>query len=287
MEFGGDHMESISKVRPSPIAGSWYPRNPVKLKQTIETYLSTARIPPFKGRVIGLIAPHAGHIYSGATAAYAFKTVSGAEYDLVVVLSPYHQFHMAPILVSAHSYYETPLGQIEIDRQAVDLLDNLLQKKGLSITPILYDKEHSLEIELPFLQCALKKPFKILPIMLRAQDAATTQVIAESLAEILKSRKALLVASTDLSHFFPLETANLMDQEMLRQIELFSPEGVFKAEESGTGSACGAAAVATVLSAARLLGGNAVHILHHSTSADETGDSSSVVGYGAAVIVKQ
>jgi len=240
-------MQNISPSRPSPIAGSWYPGNPDKLAESIDRYFAGARLPAMKGEVVGLIAPHAGHIYSGQTAAYAFKTVHGKKYDIVVVISPLHQYHFAPILVSGHEFYETPLGQIKIDRQAVNAVDANLQKAGLSITPILYDKEHSLEIELPFLQRSLQAGFQLLPLMLRAQDAQTAQKLGEALAAVLREQNALLVASTDLSHFFSLAEANALDKETLSQIEHFSPEGVLHADETGTGAACGVAAVAAVL----------------------------------------
>lgn len=113
------------------------------------------------------------------------------------------------------------------------------------------------------------------------------QILGSALAEVLKHRNALLVASTDLSHFYPLPIANQLDTEMLSLIEAFSPQGVLQAEESATAFACGAGAVAAVLVAARELGGNEVKILHYSTSAEETLDSSSVVGYGAAVVLQQ
>jgi AmmeMemoRadiSam system protein B len=280
-------MNPISDIRPSPIAGTWYPGNPDKLAQTVDSFLKTAKVESLKGEVLGLISPHAGHVYSGSTAAYAFKTVQGKSFELIAILSPMHQYHFAPILTTAHSAYETPLGKIAVDREAVDRMNVLLQKNDLSITPVAYDKEHSLEIELPFLQRALHGEFKLLPIMLRSQDALTVREIGTALAEVLRDKKALLVASTDLSHFFPVEEAEILDREMLHQIELFSPEGVLRAEETGTGSACGAAAVAAVLWATKALGGTHVQILHHSTSADSTGDRSSVVGYGAAVILKQ
>jgi len=280
-------MNPISDFRPSPIAGTWYPGNPDKLAQTVDSFLKTAKVETLKGKVLGLISPHAGHVYSGSTAGYAFKTVQGKSFELVAVLSPMHQYHFAPILTTAHSAYETPLGKIAVDRVAMDRMDMLLQKNDLSITPVAYDKEHSLEIELPFLQRALSGEFKLLPIMLRSQDALTAQEIGIALAEVLCDKKALLVASTDLSHFFPVDEAEILDREMLHQIELFSPEGVLRAEETGTGSACGAAGVAAVLWAAKALGGTHVQILHHSTSADSTGDRSSVVGYGAAAILKE
>ena len=156
----------------------------------------------------------------------------------------------------------------------------------VGLTPISFDKEHSLEIEIPFLQRALNKPFKLLPVMIRQQTPQVARLMGQALARALNGRQFLLVASTDLSHFYNKDTADKLDEEMLRRIENFDPESVIEAELSGRGFACGVAAVASILWAARQLGGKSVKLLHHSTSAEETGDYSSVVGYGAAVVLK-
>jgi len=279
-------MPSISNVRPSPIAGSWYDRDPDRLRESIESYLNNAVIPEIQGDVVGLVAPHAGHIYSGATAGYAFKTVMSKSFDLVAVLSPYHDFHFAPLLTTAHEAYQTPLGKMEVDRATLDKIEKELIPSDLSLTPIAQDREHSLEIELPFLQVALRQPFLLIPIMVRTQKPEQVHALAIALAHSLKGKSALLVASSDLSHFYPEKTADAFDKEMMKQIEAFSPEGVFTTEKEGKGFACGLSAIAAVLWAARELGANKVKLLNHSTSADRTGDKSSVVGYGSAVILK-
>ncbi len=279
-------MCPISETRPSPIAGSWYSADPRKLETSIKGYLAKAKLPELKGEVMGVISPHAGHIYSGPTAGYAFRAVEGRSFDLVAVISPLHQFHFAPLLTTAHCAYSTPLGEISVDSKALEAMEKELKEVALELIPVAYDKEHSLEIELPFLQVALKGPFQLLPLMLRSQDESTAEKVGHALATVLKGRKCLLVASTDLSHFYEQSEAGRLDAEMLHQIQDFSPKGVLRAEESGSGYACGAAAVAAVLWAAKDLGARTVKVVNHSTSADQTGDTSSVVGYGAAVILK-
>ena len=203
-----------------------------------------------------------------------------------MVLSPYHDFHFAPLLTTAHDAYQTPLGKMEVDRTTLDAIEKELNTSELSLTPIAHDREHSLEIELPFLQVALKQPFLLVPIMVRTQIPEQVHTLAIAIAHALKGKSALLVASSDLSHFKPEKTANILDKEMLKQVEAFSPEGVFKTDREGKGFACGLSAIAAVLWAAKDLGANQVKVLHHSTSADQTGDRSSVVGYGAAVLLK-
>jgi AmmeMemoRadiSam system protein B len=274
-------------LRPSPIAGFWYSASPQQLSQEIDEFMNQARLPAMQGEVVGVIAPHAGYRYSGTTAGYAFRSVMGRQYDLVVVASPLHAYHPAPFLTSGHDAYSTPLGNIWIDTQAIDDLESYLDEQiGEQVARIRNDGEHSLEIELPFLQRALEGGFKLLPLMVRSQSPKAVEHLGNGLAQILRDRTVLLVASSDLSHFYSEAVANRLDNEMLQQVSEFSPEGVLTAERQGTGFACGSGAVAAILWAARALGANAVNVLHHSTSADETRDRSSVVGYGAAVILK-
>ena len=280
-------MATIAPVRPSVLAGTWYEGNPKALARAVDQYLDQAELPELPGEVVAVIAPHAGHIYSGPVAGYAFAAVRGAKPDLVAVLSPMHQPYYEPLLTTAHSAYSTPLGQIPVDEEAVAALDSHIKETlGYGLTRVAYDQEHSLEIELPFLQRALAGDFKLLPVMVRAQSPRISQQLGSTLAETLRGRQALLVASTDLSHFYTQKEALSFDTEMLRRIESFSPEDVFCAEEEEKGFACGLGALTAVLWAAKGLGADTVKVLHHATSGDVTGDYSRVVGYGAAVILK-
>lgn len=280
-------MNSKLDIRPSPIAGQWYPGNPQHLADSIDSYLKDAHLQPIPGKIIGLVVPHAGHRYSGPVAGYAFASIREAQPDLVAVISPMHYNYPQPLLTSAHDAYLTPLGEILIDHDAVNQVDIALRASlGSGLHPVRNDPEHSLEIELPFLQRALSTSFKLLPVMVRDVRSVVARRLGEALAQALRSRNSLLVASTDLSHFYPQEIANKFDQEMLRRIEAFDPQGVLDAEDEGKGYACGRGALAAVLWAARELGADQVKVLHHATSGDVTGDFSQVVGYGAAVITQ-
>ena len=280
-------MAGISDIRPSPIAGMWYTADPNRLAKEMDEYIAAAHLPQLEGEVVGVIAPHAGYRYSGATAGYAFRTVKGAAFDVVAVIAPLHGYHPAGLLTSAHRFYSTPLGNIPVASDLVDDLARLLlDRTGVELTPVANDGEHSLEIELPFLQRALTGSFDLLPIMVRTQAPAVLEALGKALAEVLKPHKALLVASTDLSHFYPEMVARRLDAGMLEAIEIFEPDMVLEAESTGKGYACGAPAVAAAMWAGRELGAKRVQVLHHSTSGDETGDRSQVVGYGAAVMLK-
>jgi AmmeMemoRadiSam system protein B len=270
-------------LRPSPIAGAWYAGNSKALAARVDEYLNAAQLPEINGNIIAVIAPHAGHVYSGAVAAYAFAALRNLTPDLVAVLAPYHNLAPYPLITTTHQAYFTPLGNIEVDQAALAELQTHLE---VPITAVERDKEHSLEIELPFLQRALKNEFKLLPIMVREQEAETSQKLGHALAQTLKNKNALIVASTDLSHFYDQQTAKMLDTEMLKRFESFDPDSIFDAEHTSKGFACGHAAVASMLWAARELGADKVQILKYATSGDVTGDYSSVVGYGAAVVLR-
>ncbi len=271
-------------LRPSPIAGTWYPAGAQELAASVDRFLAQAEVQAPDGRVIAILAPHAGHRYSGAVAAHAFKCLAGVQADLVAVVSPMHHPYRAPMLTTAHTAYTTPLGEVPVDAAALELLDAGLQARiGLGLTRVRRDEEHSLEIELPFLQRVLG-PFRLLPVMILDQTPTMAEALGHALAAVLADRRAVLVASSDLSHFYPQPVAQALDREMLARIAAFDPLAVMRAEEEGQGFACGRAAVAAVLWAARDLGANRVSLLKHATSGEVTGDFESVVGYGAAVI---
>jgi AmmeMemoRadiSam system protein B len=233
------------------------------------------------------MAPHAGHRYSGPVAGYAFSALRGLDPDVVAVVSPMHQPYSQPLLTSAHEAYQTPLGTIPIDRETINALDAALKAElGFGLTPIPRDSEHSLEIELPFLQRTLQGEFSLIPVMVRDQSAQAARALGYALAEVLRERNCILVASTDLSHFYPQSVAEKLDAEVLRRVEAFDPEGVLRVEEQGKGFACGRGALAAVLWATREMKADTVKILNYATSGDITNDFTQVVGYASAVITR-
>lgn len=277
-------MTSISDIRPSPIAGTWYSANPEKLAQQMDGFIQQAAAPSIKGKIFGLVVPHAGHRYSGATAGVAYRTVLGNSYPLVIILSPSHHYYPAQLLSSAHRLYATPLGNVPVHQAALLLLQKELRNVGVEMKLVAEDEEHSIEIQLPFLQQALEGEFSILPLMMLDQGQKAVLLLSKALLPVYDQYHPLVIASSDLSHFHPLRTANELDGNMLKMIADFSPEGVLQVERDGSGSACGAGPIAVALSLAKLAGASGATVLQHSTSADVTGDSSSVVGYGSAVI---
>jgi AmmeMemoRadiSam system protein B len=277
-------------VRPSPIAGQWYEADPEMLARNVDEYLDDVQLPELDGEVIAIIAPHAGHAYSGAVAGYAFAALRGQNPDLVAVIAPMHHPYFEPLITTAHDAYSTPLGEVPVDKDALLELDEILKSElGFGLSPVSNDKEHSVEIELPFLQRSLsseRSKWKLLPVMVRAREPRVSEGLGEALAKVLQDKKFALIASTDLSHFYNHKTALTYDRTMLNEIESFNPEGAFDVERAGKGFACGLGAFTAVMWASRELGADRVEVLRHATSGDVTGDYSSVVGYAAAVILK-
>jgi len=198
-----------------------------------------------------------------------------------------HDYHPEMLLGSGHQAYGTPLGIVPVDQAALRRLDAQLEAEiGRPLTLVRDDTEHSVEIELPFLQRALRSEFHLLPVMVRGSQPEVVRGLGRALAAVLRDRAGLLVASTDLSHYCTREVADRLDAEVLRRVEALDPDGVLRAEGEGTGFACGAGALAAVLWAARDLGADGVRILCHATSGDITGEHEEVVGYGAAVVIR-
>ncbi|HSG31836.1 MAG TPA: AmmeMemoRadiSam system protein B [Thermodesulfobacteriota bacterium] len=262
----------------------WYPRDPDELSISIENYLNTAERDQIESKIYGIIVPHAGHIYSGQVAAYAFNCIKGVKPETVVIVSPSHYIGGADIIVSPHTSYSTPLGNIDIDTH---LLDDILKRlyKEFDITILKYpeDPEHSIEVELPFLQ-VIYEDFKLIPIMIRNQDEKVSKALGHVLADVLKDKISIIIASSDLSHYYNQKTANKMDREIINRIESLDPESVLDAEEQGIGQACGIGAIATVLWASKEMGAKKAQILNYATSGDVSGDYDKVVGYVSAAL---
>jgi AmmeMemoRadiSam system protein B len=270
-------------VRPSPIAGQWYPGAPDLLRDRVQAFLDAAEVELLDGRPVALVAPHAGHIYSGGVAAHAYWLVQGAHHDVVAIVAPNHRIaNYAPYLTTAHAAYWTPLGEVPLAGDLVAALDTRL---GLS--RVRRDEEHSLEIQIPFLQVALADEFRLLPVMLNDQSREACYVLGEALADLLRDQNSLLVASTDLSHFVDAETAADLDGAVTDRIAAFDPEGLLDVLETGKGRACGGGPTVAVMLAARALGADRAELLKYATSGDVTGDYHSVVGYAAAALYKE
>lgn len=269
-------------IRRAAIAGTWYPGDPATLSRDVGTFLEGATLPQLAGKPVAVISPHAGYIYSGPVAAYAYKAVQGQSYKRVVVISPSHRASFPFLSLWAKGGYATPLGAIEIDEAFCARLTDESASIRESRQPHL--AEHALEIQLPFLQVSLGT-FKLCPIIMGQQQMGLCRELGNVLARSIEDPyETLVVASSDLSHFHHSARAAAMDSTIAKRIEAFDIEGLNQALETGAGEACGGGPIISAMVYAQLIGRTAAQVLKYANSGDVTGESNSVVGYLAAVI---
>jgi hypothetical protein len=280
---GGKEM-GMKEIREPALAGTWYPGDPETLSRDVKRFLENAKKEKAEGEIVALISPHAGYMYSGQVAAYAYKLLEGLVFDSVVVVGPSHWFPFKGASLWDRGGFRTPLGIVPID---VELSKRLMEKrKEIRFIPEAHSQEHSLEIQLPFLQTVLKS-FKLIPIAMEPDWSwETCQSVASAIAETVKGKKVLLVASTDLSHFYTYNIAAGLDKIFLDHIDRFDVEGLNRDLKSNRAEACGGGPVVAIMLAAKMLGANRGKVLKYANSGDVTGDRSRVVGYAAAVFYK-
>jgi AmmeMemoRadiSam system protein B len=271
-------------IRKSVIAGSWYPGKPETLRAQIQGFLKA--VPgqsTLTGELVALIAPHAGYVYSGGVAAHAYKLLLTRPFSQVVLIAPSHRYPFRGASIDQKSGYETPLGVIPVEGALSQAISR--GNPVFNYVPEGHVQEHSLEIQLPFLQETLGN-FSIVPIIQGSQDPSTSEEMARALASALKGKRVLLVASSDLSHFHPYEQAKKLDQKILDRVAAFDEKGLLQDLVQDQVEACGGGPVVTVMKTARLLSADQAYVLKYANSGDVTGDRSGVVGYMAAALFK-
>jgi AmmeMemoRadiSam system protein B len=280
-------MSKPQSVRQSVIAGSWYPGTQAGLTRTIDDYLSrVADEPLVPGQLIGLICPHAGYAYSGPTAAHAYHQLQGRSVDTVVVMGPSHRAWVGDYAVSVEEAYETPLGLVPLDGDFIAALAD-----RVTLTRVRRDAEHSLEIQLPFLQRQLAD-FRLVPIMMSADDPVVAQRLASALVDTIREQperlgRTLLVASSDLHHIENYDQVVRRDQRVADAVAAYDLEALTAALMDRYSTVCGRMPILTVLHAGQALGADQAKVLYHTTSGDVTGDRGPgqyTVGYMAAVL---
>ncbi len=268
-----------SSVRPPMCADDrWYPAAPSALRRDVSEYIEDAPALDLPGDVLGLIAPHAGYFFSGHVAGASYRQVRGENFDTVLLVGPDHTGTAYGRLAFADfDAWHTPLGDVSIDQKLVKALD-----EQLSLRHIGRDSEHSLEVQLPFLQTALAD-FKLVPIIMGDPSPAACRELGLALAGVARDRRALFVASTDLSHYYPYDAARQLDERTLKYMLDFDPEGLCEALAQGEAQACGGGPVAAVMFATRELGATQACLAKYANSGDVWEDRSRVVGYAAVV----
>ncbi|WP_406661110.1 MEMO1 family protein [Methanolobus sp. ZRKC3] len=264
-------------MRQTTVAGQFYPLNPKSLKKELSRcFKDTDNV---QRNIIGAVVPHAGYIYSGAVAAHAFASLPKA--DTYVLFGPNHTGYGSAVALS-QDRWTTPLGEIETDRE----LGKQLAGSIVDLDEMAHRFEHSIEVQIPFLQHMFGSDFKILPICMGLQDEETAIEVGQEVAKAVKAsgKKVVFIASSDFTHYQPADVAFENDHYLIEPIMKMDISEFYRRKEEKNVTACGFGPIAAMLTAAEELGGKDVNLLKYATSGDVTGDNSAVVGYAAITV---
>jgi MEMO1 family protein len=275
-------MSNQYTVRPPTVAGLFYEILPDILQKNIDEYLESARVPQPKVIVRALISPHAGYVYSGFAAAHAYKMIEGSKYDCVIVVGPSHREYFKGISIYPGDAYETPFGTIPVNKEIREEL--LKENAAITSSDSGHRSEHSIEVQLPFLQNVLGE-FSFVPVIMGDQSRQLCKELAEAIVRVAINRNILLVASSDLSHYHTYDEAVMLDNLVISELEKFNSETFINKIEEHSFEACGGGPIAVVMNAAQKLGAQKAEILYYCNSGDITGEKGGVVGYLAAAFV--
>lgn len=272
----------MNALRPAAVAGAWYPGSRGALERDVDAYLAAADDPP-GGRVDAIIAPHAGLMFSGPVGAYSYKAaVQSGPFEAVVLVGPSHFVGFDGVALYPSGAFDCPLGPAEVDAALGSAL--MAACRIIQAQPSAHRREHSLEMQLPFLR-RLFPGVPIVPLLMGRQTRETIEALGTALAAIDRHRRLLLVASTDLSHYFDAATASTLDGRVAECVARLDPEGLLRLSEEypeaerGRFVACGAGPAIAVMLGARGRGARHGRVLKYAHSGDITGDTSGVVGY--------
>jgi AmmeMemoRadiSam system protein B len=268
-------------VRRAAVAGSWYPSNPDVLAREVDQYLSDAEegSRPHGGTPVAIIAPHAGLMYSGPVAAYAYRLLSGRDIDVAVLVGPSHYVSFDGVAVYERGAFETPMGQVAVADDCASALATACPH--VRPHPTAHVREHSLEMQLPFLKRVLPG-VAIVPLVMGHQRRETANALGDAIAAVASTRRAVIIASTDLSHYQNAATAGRLDGMVMEQVRRFDPDGLMRMLETYPAHACGGGPTVAVMRAAKQLGARDARVLKYGDSGDVSGDKDAVVGYMAA-----
>lgn len=282
----------MSDIRKPVVASMFYPDDRINLKRMINTFLSNVPddVPEFlikKGVDLpfGIVAPHAGYFYSGQSAAYGYTLLKDRSVDTIILIGPSHSIAVNGLAATRFKAYETPLGEVPINRAfteaLVDSSDGVIDYLDSA-----HIQEHSLEVQLPFLQETLEGQFRIVPLVMGMQNYANVQAAAKAIHDTLSAydKSAVIVISSDLSHYYKDEAARKMDKKLIGLVEAMDAKKLCDALDSREVEACGGGPIAILLEAAKLAERGNVKTLDYRTSADASNDYTRVVGYLSAAV---
>ena len=283
-------MESALRIRHPAWAGQFYPRDPEVLRAQIVEYLNRAPAVEIQGEILGLVSPHAGYEYSGQTAAAGYKLLEGRDIRTVIVLAPSHAAPIRGVSLFNGDYYETPLGRLpvatELARELAAEAENV-HLSGAGHESGGMQPEHSLEVQLPFLQAVLGNDFELLPMVFHDYSWANCRELGEGIARVIEPKKTLIVASSDLYHGYSYEECQRTDARTIEAILAFNPEKFCEGANAQIYQACGAGPIAAMQVATKKWGADHVQLIAQTNSADVTGLTGGwTVGYASLAIVK-
>jgi hypothetical protein len=278
----GESMGQRAVVRRPAVAGTFYPAEPAALRRELDACflhpLGPGSPPDLDARIpLAVVSPHAGIVYSGPFAAHAYAALGAPK--IAIVLGPNHYGIGAPLALSSAAAWRTPLGEVALDVETASLLRDACP--ALEVDDRAHAREHSIELQLVFLQRALGSDVRIVPIALARHDLDTLHLLGRALALAAVERGAVVVASTDLSHYLPEAETHARDRRLVERIEALDVAGLVDLVARGESMACGAAGVIAVIVAARELGVKEARLLAYGTSGDTGGPLDAVVGYSA------
>jgi AmmeMemoRadiSam system protein B/AmmeMemoRadiSam system protein A len=279
-------LNSSAQIKRTPaVAGTFYPADKAELENIVKTHLdNVSDLPEIDGQIIALIVPHAGLVYSGQIAAHAYKLLDNSDFNTVILCGPSHRYRLNGIAVeSPDVVWTNPIGDVTCDKNLALQLTNFSDR--INNNGDAHRQEHSLEVQLPYLQMILDD-FKIVPLVMGSQDAGTINLLADALKAIETDRKAVMVASTDLQHYRSAEAGWDLDSLTVDCIANLDPVRLERMLNGGRIEMCGGGPTAAVMKAAIARGADKVKILKYAHSGDVSGDNSQVVGYVAAVLYK-
>jgi hypothetical protein len=268
-------------IRKPVWAGQFYDADKEKLSSQIDAFLQGVKTKPAITKDIqALICPHAGYVYSGQVAAYAYSLVQDKKYDSVIVIGPSHRYGFQGCSIYPKGGFETPLGVAQVDESLASKLSEL---SGFRFIPQAHQEEHSVEVQIPFIQKVLPEA-KIVPIVMGYPEEKTIDTLANALANILPQKNILVVASTDMSHFLSKEEANKVDAATISLVQNLKTSTLVRKMEAQENILCGGGPVASVLLYLQKKGTPKVEILKYADSSDAGTPESRVVGYMAAAV---
>ena len=274
-----------SDIKQPNVAGAFYPDNPQELSLMIDGFIENAKPEPVEGEIFALISPHAGYGFSGQVAAYGYKLIKNKSYKTVIVLSPSHQYGFSGVSIYPEGKFRTPLGDLEIDKEFTQKL--LHKDKDIFFEPLAFQKEHAVEVQLPFLQKVLSG-FKIVPIVMGDSPLSTCQKLANLLKEAIGNRKdVLVVVSTDMYHGYDYQETEMIDNLTLAYLKNMDYQGLYYGLREGKLALCGGFPVVSTIILAKDLGHNKLKVLDYTNSAIVTGKKIKgiwTVGYTSCVI---